>query len=64
MVINRGGCSPGYAEALCIMNSVIISCSRAVLCWVLIQTDDSSGGQKAVKSGEAVGGFSAPWPQL
>lgn len=59
-----GGCSLSYAGAFCIMNSIIIFCSCTVLCWVLILTDESSGGQKAVKSGEAVAGFSVLWPQL
>ena len=63
MVI-KGGCSLSCAEAFCIMNSIIIFCSCTLLYWALILTDESSGGQKAVKSGEAVAGFSAPWPQL
>lgn len=32
------------------MNSIIISCSCTILCRVLILTDESSGGQKAVKA--------------
>lgn len=59
-----GGYSLRYAEAFCIMNSIIIFCSCIVLCWVLILTDESSGGQKAVKSGGAVAGFSVLWSQL
>lgn len=59
-----GGCSLSYAEAFCIMNSIIIFCSCTVLCWVLILTDESSGGQKAVESEEAAAGFSVLWPQL
>lgn len=58
------GCGLSYAEAFCIMNSVIIFCSCTVLCRALILTDESSGGQKAVKSTEAVAGFSVLWPQL
>ena len=64
MVI-KGGCGLSYAEAFCIMNSIIIFCSRTLLYWALILTDERSGGQKAVKSEKkAVAGFSAPWPQL
>lgn len=46
------------------MNCIIIFSSCTVLCWVLILTDESSGGQKAVKSVEAVAGFIVLWPQL
>lgn len=34
------------------MNSIIIFCSRTLLYWALILTDERSGGQKAVKSGK------------
>lgn len=48
-----------YAEEFCIMNNYCGFLLCFVLCWVLILTDESSGGQKAVKRGETVAGFSA-----
>ena len=64
MVINQEAVVFGMPRPFCIMNSIIIFCSCTVLCWVLILTDESSGGQKAVKSGGAGAGFSVLWPQL